>query len=162
MKIALTGACLLLFAQFSFAQSAAVSAAVSASTASPSPAATPPSAETAIRQLMADQAAAWNKGNIDEFMKGYWNNDSLMFIGHSGITYGYQQTLDNYKKTYSNADQMGKLFFTLLKVKRLSPDYYFVIGKWLLKRKTGDIGGIYTLLFRKIDGQWRIVCDHTS
>src|ERR1700722_5652525 len=162
MKIALTGACLLLFAQFSFAQSAAVSAAVSASTASPSPAATPPSAETAIRQLMADQAAAWNKGNIDEFMKGYWNNDSLMFIGHSGITYGYQQTLDHYKKDYSNADQMGKLFFTLLKVKRLSPDYYFVIGKWLLKRKTGDIGGIYTLLFRKIDGQWRIVCDHTS
>ena len=75
---------------------------------------------------------------------------------------GYQQTLDNYKKTYSNADQMGKLFFTLLKVKRLSPDYYFVIGKWLLKRKTGDIGGIYTLLFRKIDGQWQIVCDHTS
>ena len=140
MKIALTGACLLLLAQCSFAQ-------------------TP---ETAIRQLMADQAAAWNSGSIDDFMKGYWNNDSLMFIGHSGITYGYQQTLDNYKKNYSNADQMGKLFFTLLKVKRLSPDYYFVIGKWLLKRKTGDIGGIYTLLFRKIDGQWRIVCDHTS
>jgi uncharacterized protein (TIGR02246 family) len=152
MKIALTGACLLLFAQFSFAQSAV----------SPSSAATPPSAETAIRQLMADQAAAWNKGDVDEFMKGYWNNDSLMFIGHSGITYGYQQTLDHYKKDYSNADQMGQLFFTLLKVKPLSPDYYFVIGKWLLKRKTGDIGGIYTLLFRKIDGQWRIVCDHTS
>jgi ketosteroid isomerase-like protein len=140
MKIALIGACLLLLARCSFAQ-------------------TP---ETAIRQLMADQAAAWNKGSIDDFMKGYWNNDSLMFIGHSGITYGYQQTLDNYKKNYSNADQMGKLFFTLLKVKRLSPGYYFVIGKWLLKRKTGDIGGIYTLLFRKIDGQWRIVCDHTS
>jgi uncharacterized protein (TIGR02246 family) len=151
MKIALIGACLLLLAQFGFAQSAV-----------PPSSATAPSAETAIRQLMADQTAAWNKGNIDEFMKGYWNNDSLMFIGHSGITYGYQQTLDGYKKTYSNADQMGKLFFTLLKVKRLSPDYYFVIGKWLLKRKTGDIGGIYTLLFRKIDGQWRIVCDHTS
>jgi ketosteroid isomerase-like protein len=140
MKIVLIGASLLLLAQFSFAQ-------------------TP---EIAIRQLMTDQVVAWNSGNIDEFMKGYWNNDSLMFIGHSGITYGYQQTLDNYKKTYSNADQMGKLFFTLLKVRRLSPDYYFVIGKWLLKRKTGDIGGIYTLLFRKIDGQWRIVCDHTS
>ena len=146
MKIALIGASLLLLTQFSFAQSAA----------------TPPSAETAIRQLMADQTTAWNNGSIDEFMKGYWNNDSLMFIGHSGITYGYQQTLDNYKKTYSNADQMGQLFFTLLKVKPLSPDYYVVIGKWLLKRKTGDIGGIYTLLFRKIDGQWRIVCDHTS
>ena len=145
MKIVLIGASLLLLSQFSFAQSAV-----------------PPSAETAIRQLMADQAAAWNKGDVGEFMKGYWNSDSLMFIGHSGITYGYQQTLDHYKKDYSNADQMGRLFFTLLKVKPLSPDYYFVIGKWLLKRKTGDIGGIYTLLFRKIDGQWRIVCDHTS
>jgi ketosteroid isomerase-like protein len=160
MKIALTGLCLLLSAQFSFAQSAVPTSAVPVPSASSST--TPPSAETAIRQIMADQATAWNKGNIDEFMKGYWNNDSLMFIGHSGITYGYQQTLANYKKTYSNADQMGQLFFTLLKVKPLSPDYYFVIGQWLLKRKTGDIGGIYTLLFRKIDGQWRIVCDHTS
>jgi ketosteroid isomerase-like protein len=160
MKIALIGACLLLLTQFSFAQSAVPPSAVPAPAASSS--ATQPSADAAIRQSMADQVVAWNSGNIDEFMKGYWNNDSLMFIGHSGITYGYQQTLDNYKKTYSNADQMGKLFFTLLKVKRLSPDYYFVIGKWLLKRKTGDIGGIYTLLFRKVDGQWRIVCDHTS
>jgi ketosteroid isomerase-like protein len=160
MKIALIGVCLFLLTRCGFAQTAAVSTAVSASTASSS--ATPPSAESAIRQLMADQVAAWNKGSIEEFMKGYWSNDSLMFIGHSGIIYGYKQALDNYKKTYSNADQMGKLFFTLLKFKRLSPDYYFIIGKWLLKRKTGDIGGIYTLLFRKIDGQWRIVCDHTS
>jgi ketosteroid isomerase-like protein len=160
MKIVLIGACLLLLTRCGFAQSAVPAPAVASATSSS--ATTPPSAETAIRQLMADQATAWNKGNIDEFMKGYWNNDSLMFIGHSGITYGYRQTLDNYKKTYSNADQMGQLFFTLLKVKPLSPDYYFVIGKWLLKRKTGDIGGIYTLLFRKINGQWRIVCDHTS
>jgi len=140
MKKVFIAACLLLITRCGFAQAP----------------------ETAIRQLMTDQATAWNKGNIDEFMKGYWNNDSLMFIGHSGITYGYQQALDNYKKSYSNADQMGQLFFTLLKVKRLSPDYYFVIGTWLLKRKAGDIGGIFTLLFRKIDGQWRIVCDHTS
>ena len=140
MRTTLIGVCLLLLTQFSFAQSA----------------------ETAIRQLMATQATAWNKGNIDDFMKGYWNNDSLMFVGHSGITYGYKQTLENYKKNYSNTDQMGQLFFTLLEVKRLSADHYFVIGKWLLKRKAGDIGGIYTLLFRKIDGQWLIVVDHTS
>ncbi len=159
MKITLIGACLLLLAQFGFTQSAVPS---SSATASSSPDSASSPAETAIRQLMADQAAAWNKGNIDEFMKGYWNNDSLMFVGHSGITYGYKQTLDHYKKDYSNTDLMGQLFFTLLQVKPLSPDYYFVIGKWLLKRKAGDIGGIYTLLFRKIDGQWRIVCDHTS
>jgi ketosteroid isomerase-like protein len=118
--------------------------------------------EAAIRHLMANQVDAWNKGNIDEFMKGYWKDDSLVFIGKAGPSYGYHQALTNYKKNYSSADQMGKLFFDLLKVKRLSADYYFVIGKWFLKRKVGDIGGIYTLLFRKINGQWRIVVDHTS
>lgn len=118
--------------------------------------------EAAIRQIMANQVDAWNKGNIDAFMKGYWNNDSLVFIGKSGPSYGYHQALENYKKNYSTPDQMGKLFFELLKVKRLSADYYFVIGKWFLKRKAGDIGGIYTLLFRKINGTWHIIVDHTS
>jgi ketosteroid isomerase-like protein len=118
--------------------------------------------EGAIRGIMANQVDAWNKGNIDAFMKGYWNDDSLVFIGKSGSSYGYHQALANYKKNYSGPDQMGKLFFDLLKVKRLSADYYFVIGKWFLKRKAGDIGGIYTLLFHKINGQWRIVVDHTS
>jgi ketosteroid isomerase-like protein len=118
--------------------------------------------EAAIRHIMAVQVEAWNKGNLDAFMKGYWNNDSLVFIGKAGPSYGYRQALSNYKKNYSGPDQMGKLFFDLLTVKRLSANYYFVLGKWFLKRKTGDIGGIYTLLFRKIDGAWRIVVDHTS
>jgi ketosteroid isomerase-like protein len=121
-----------------------------------------PKDEAAIRSIMANQVDAWNKGNIDAFMKGYWNNDSLVFIGKSGASYGYHQALANYKKNYSGPDQMGKLFFDLLRVKRLSADYYFVIGKWFLKRKAGDINGIYTLLFHKINGQWRIVVDHTS
>jgi ketosteroid isomerase-like protein len=118
--------------------------------------------QAAIRQIMANQVDAWNKGDIDAFMKGYWNNDSLVFIGKSGPSYGYHQALANYKKNYSGPDQMGKLFFDLLKVKRLSADYYFVIGKWFLKRKAGDIGGIYTLLFQKIYGTWHIIVDHTS
>jgi len=118
--------------------------------------------EAAIRSVMANQVDAWNRGNIDVFMKGYWNNDSLVFIGKSGLSYGYHQALANYKKNYSGSDQMGKLFFDLVKVKRLSSDYYFVIGKWFLKRKAGDIGGVYTLLFHKINGLWRIVVDHTS
>jgi ketosteroid isomerase-like protein len=120
------------------------------------------SPEASIRQIMADQAAAWNKGNIDEFMKGYWNNDSLVFVGQSGLSYGYGTALANYKKHYDSPDKMGQLFFTLLSIKKLSPDYYFVLGKWLLKRKAGDVGGIYSLLFRKIDGHWQIVVDHTS
>lgn len=118
--------------------------------------------EAAIRKVMSAQVDAWNKGNLESFMKGYWNNDSLVFIGKSGPSYGYRQALANYKKNYSGPDQMGQLYFDLLTVKRLSAGYYFVIGKWFLKRKAGDIGGTYTLLFRKVDGQWRIVVDHTS
>ena len=116
----------------------------------------------AIRKLMADQADAWNRGSVDDFMKGYWNNDSLVFVGQSGLTYGYGQTLANYKKHYDTPEKMGKLFFTLLSIRQLSPDYCFVLGKWLLKRPVGDVGGTYSLLFHKIDGHWLIVVDHTS
>lgn len=118
--------------------------------------------EKTVRQMLHDQTVAWNKGNIEEFMKGYWNNDSLMFIGKNGVTYGYQNTLNNYKKNYNGPDQMGTLTFNLIKVEQLSPEYYFVVGKWHLKRNAGDVGGHYNLLFRKIKGQWVIVADHSS
>ncbi len=115
-----------------------------------------------ILSILENQTREWNNGNIEGFMKGYWNSDSLMFIGKSGVTYGYQNTLNNYKKSYSDTAHMGKLFFTLIKVQRISADAYFVVGKWFLKRSVGDVGGHYTLLFRKIKGQWVIVADHSS
>jgi hypothetical protein len=97
-----------------------------------------------ILNILREQSEAWNKGDLDAFMKGYWNNDSLMFVGKSGVTYGYKNTLNNYKKGYPNADKMGKLFFDILQVKKLSDEYYFVLGKWFLKRNAGDVGGHYT------------------
>ena len=115
-----------------------------------------------ILDLLQRQSADWNRGDIEKFMIGYWNNDSLMFIGQSGNTYGYQKTLANYKKNYSDTAQMGKLSFNILQVKKLSPEYYYVVGKWFLKRSVGDVGGHFNLLFRKIDGQWVIVADHSS
>src|SRR5580704_9270538 len=113
--------------------------------------------QTAIKAVLAEQVAAWNKGDIDNFMKSYWDNDSLMFIGHGGMTYGYQNTLKNYQKNYGDTSKMGKLFFTLMKIKRLSPDYYFVVGRWFLKRAPGDVGGIYTLLIQKIKNKWLVI-----
>ena len=118
--------------------------------------------ELAIRKILDDQTAAWNRGDIDGFMNGYWENDSLMFIGKSGVTYGWYNTLKNYKKNYPDTAAMGKLIFTLIKVKKLSKEYYHVTGKWFLKRSIGDIGGHYTLLFRKINGRWVIISDHSS
>ncbi len=118
--------------------------------------------EMAIRQLLDQQTAAWNRGDIDRFMDGYWENDSLMFIGKSGVTYGWTNTLNNYKRGYPDTAAMGKLHFELLTVKRLSDEYYFVVGKWFLQRSIGDIGGHYNLLFRKINWKWVIIADHSS
>ena len=118
--------------------------------------------ETEVRNVLAQQNAAWNRGDVDGFMVGYWENDSLMFIGKSGITYGYTNTLNNYKKSYPDTAAMGKLSFDIIEVKLLSPEYAYVVGKWMLKRTIGDLSGHYDLLLRKIRGKWVIVSDHSS
>ena len=118
--------------------------------------------EKQIRELLARQTNDWNRGDVDAFMKGYWENDSLMFVGKSGVTYGWTNTLNNYKKGYPDAAAMGKLSFDIIKVKRLSGKYYFIIGKWFLKRSIGDVGGHFNLLFEKINGRWVIIADHSS
>ncbi len=121
-----------------------------------------PKDEKSIRAVLANQSSAWNQGNLQQYMSGYWQNDSLMFIGKTGITYGWQKTLDNYKKGYPDTAAMGKLNFDLLTINKLSVDYYFVVGKWHLERSIGNVGGTFTLLFRKIKNSWVIVSDHSS
>jgi len=118
--------------------------------------------EKEVRKVLSTQNAAWNRGDVDAFMVGYWENDSLMFVGSSGITYGYKNTLANYKKRYPDTAAMGKLTFNLLQVKRLSQEYFHVTGKWHLQRSIGDVGGHFTLLFKKINGRWVIISDHSS
>ena len=118
--------------------------------------------ELAIRAVMDEQIKTWNSGNIDAFMQTYWKSDSLLFVGSKGPTYGWQNTLDGYKKRYSDTATMGKLDFEILQIKLLSPEYSFVLGKWHLKRTIGDAAGHFTLLFRKINDKWLIVVDHTS
>lgn len=115
-----------------------------------------------IEKIMHEQQLAWNKGDLDGFMLSYWNNDSLKFIGKNGITYGWKSTLANYKKSYPDKATMGELTFTIISVEELSKTSCYVIGEWDLKREKGDVGGYYTLLWKKIDGKWVIVIDHTS
>ncbi len=115
-----------------------------------------------IKEVLNRQVAAWNKGNIDDFMYGYWQSDSLSFIGKSGASYGYTNTLKRYKKSYPDTAAMGKLQFSGLQFMRLSDEYYYVIGNWHLQRTMGDIGGMFTLLFRKINERWQIISDHSS
>lgn len=118
--------------------------------------------ETAVRAILSTQQNAWNRGDINAFMIGYWQNDSLLFVGKNDPKYGYQTTLDNYKKNYQDTAAMGKLKFDLLQLKQLGKDNYFVLGKWFLNRSIGNIGGMFTLLFQKINGEWKIIADHSS
>jgi ketosteroid isomerase-like protein len=116
-----------------------------------------------ILGILDRQTRAWNAGDVVGFMRGYWESDSLMYIGKSGVTYGYQTTLDGYRRRYPDRAAMGTLKFDILKVSFPAPDVAFVVGKWYLTRpEKGDVGGHYTLLWRKIGGEWVIVADHSS
>lgn len=119
-------------------------------------------AEREILSILERQTAAWNRGDLEGFMKGYWENDSLMYIGRNGVTYGFDPTLANYRRNYGDTARMGRLRFDILHVKRLSRNWYHVVGRWSLRRSVGDAGGHYTLLFRRIRGRWVIVSDHSS
>src|SRR5436190_21426352 len=118
--------------------------------------------DVTIIKVLDNQVKAWNKGDSEGFIQGYWKNDSLLFIGKSGINQGWQKTLENYTKRYPDTTAMGKLSFDIILVKELSPEYYYVIGKWMLNRSIGDLNGYYNLLFRKINGTWVIIADHSS
>jgi ketosteroid isomerase-like protein len=118
--------------------------------------------EQIIRKMLADQISFWNKGDIPGFMQGYWENDSLVFIGKNGPTYGYNNTIRNYQKNYPNKDYMGVLNFDILSVQAIEKDHFFVIGKFMLQRKVGDASGHFTLIFKRINGVWKIVSDHSS
>ena len=116
----------------------------------------------AIIDILNKQEKDWNRGDIDEFMKGYLKSDKLIFSGSSGPIYGWKATLDRYKKTYSDKEKMGKLKFEILNVIALSPKVIQLQGKFNLTRSIGDAFGYFTLNWIKVKNQWYIISDHTS
>ena len=121
--------------------------------------------KTAIRagitKVMTDQAEAWNRGDIDGFMKGYWNSDKLVFVS-SEVTRGWQPTLDRYKKSYNSRAKMGTLSFSDLEIDVLSKDSAVVLGSWSLAREKDNPHGKFTLVFKRFKDGWKIVHDHTT
>lgn len=117
--------------------------------------------EDSIRSVMNDQAVAWNRGDVEDFMKGYWNSEKLVFVSNE-VTRGWQPTLDRYKKTYGTREKMGTLTFSNLEITVLSNDAAVVLGSWALARSNDNPNGKFTLIFRKFKDVWRIVHDHTS
>lgn len=115
-----------------------------------------------IKKLMNEQVVSWNEGDIPAYMQHYWQSDSMMFVGNKGVTYGWHETLNHYLKSYPNKATMGKLVFDNFTFQWIDTSNIIVIGSWQLERKKGNIGGYFSLLWKKINGKWKIVIDHTS
>lgn len=115
-----------------------------------------------IEKVLKKQRIAWSKNNIEEFMEGYWKSDSLKFYGSNGVTYGWQNTLDRYKKAYPTEDHTGTLSFKINDISKINEGAYFVLGEYHLKRNVGNATGIFMLVFKKINGKWKIIADTSS
>jgi beta-aspartyl-peptidase (threonine type) len=117
-----------------------------------------------VRAVLDKQVEAWNRGDLDGFMAGYWNSPDLVFQSGATLTRGWQQTRERYRRLYqAEGKEMGRLRFEELDVQPLSPDAAFVRGRWQLTMKDGSQpGGLFTLLLRRVGGEWKIVHDHTS
>lgn len=119
-------------------------------------------AKLEIQAIMNQQEDAWNAGDLNAFMEPYWKSDSLLFIGSRGPTFGWQTTLNNYKKTYPTPEKMGRLKFENLTMKPLENAHYWVAGKWILYRQADTLAGHYTLLWKHTKTGWKIITDHSS
>lgn len=113
----------------------------------------------AILQVMQQQEKAWSEHDLEGFMQGYWKNDSLQFFGSRGITYGWNKTLENYKKSYPTPEDSGTLNFTIESMTKIAEASYYVMGRYYLTRKKGDASGVFMIIFKKINGEWKIVAD---
>lgn len=118
--------------------------------------------EAAIRKVMQEQQDAWNNYDIEGFMEGYWKSDSLQFYSRGYITKGWKQTFDNYKKNYTSSEQTGQLTFKLNSIAPIEDGSYYIMGQYFLKRTVGDANGEFIIIFKKIDGEWKIIADMST
>jgi len=116
----------------------------------------------AISAVLSAQQAAWNRGDVDVFLVGYWHSPELTFSGSSGVTRGWDGVLARYKKNYPDRGAMGQLDFSELEFRLLGADRALVLGRWHLKRDKDDVGGVFTLVWQRFPDGWKIIHDHTS
>ncbi len=116
----------------------------------------------AINAVLTAQQSAWNRGDVDAFLTGYWRSPELTFSGSSGVARGWDGVLARYKKNYPDRAAMGVLDFSNLEIRFLGPDAALVLGHWHLKRDKGDVGGVFTLVWQRFPDGWKIIHDHTS
>ena len=117
---------------------------------------------TAILEVLKNQQANWNKGDVDAFLEGYWPSPDLTFAGTNGMARGWDAVRARYKKNYADRGAMGELDFSALEFRFLGADAALVLGHWHLTRAKADIGGVFTLVWQRFPEGWRIIHDHTS
>ncbi len=117
------------------------------------------SAEAGIRLVMEGQEIAWNKHDLEGFMQGYWKSDQLKFYSANGLTLGWENTLENYKKGYPTKAESGTLNFVINDISKIEGDNYWVMGEYHLKREVGDADGVFIIIFKKLNGEWKIIAD---
>ena len=115
-----------------------------------------------ILKVLNNQEQAWNAFNIERFMQGYVRSDSLRFAGGDTVYYGWQTTLERYQRTYPDPSAMGRLTFSRISVRIISREAAMVFGRYTLERENDMPTGLFTLLFKQIERNWKIVHDHTS
>ncbi len=116
----------------------------------------------AITKILDTQQKAWNQGDVDAFLEGYWHSPELTFSGSGGIARGWDGVLARYRKNYPDRAAMGQLDFSGLEFRFLGADAALVLGRWHLTRAQGDVGGVFSLVWQRFPEGWRIVHDHTS
>src|SRR5579859_3273931 len=123
---------------------------------------TGPSDQALIEGILSAQQKAWNDGNVEEFMKGYWRSEELTFSGSNGVSRGFNAVRERYHRNYPDRQTMGKLDFSGLEFHFLGKEGALVLGRWHLTREKGDVGGVFSLVFQRFPEGWRIIHDHTS
>jgi ketosteroid isomerase-like protein len=116
----------------------------------------------AIQGVIDAQQRAWNQGEIEAFLRGYWRSPELTFAGSNGVTRGWDAVLVRYKEAYPDRAAMGQLSFSELEFRFLGADGALVLGRWHLERANRSIGGVFSLVWQRVPEGWRIVHDHTS
>lgn len=115
--------------------------------------------ENAIKAIMAEQEEAWSNNDLEGFMEGYWQSDSLTYYSGGRVTQGWQTTLDNYKKGYPTQKDTGTLNFKIDAITKITEDAYYVMGQYFLTLEAGDRNGTFMIIFKRIKGEWKIVAD---
>jgi ketosteroid isomerase-like protein len=126
---------------------------------------TKPDSAAEVRKVLDAQAEAWNKGDLDGFMAGYWESEELRFASGGTVTTGFKATKERYAKRYkADGKEMGQLTFSEVTVEVVTADFAVVRGRWALKfeNEKGEPSGLYTLTMKQIDGKWKVTTDHTS